>query len=55
MQRHRPKLTLLLRLPAAPLDNICERALRKAMARENPFDYLVALQRHHVGGRRQPG
>ena len=73
-----PALTLFLRMPGAPLDNnICERALKKAILhRKNalfyktlngahvgdifmslihtaelnhagPFEYLVALQRHH--------
>lgn len=78
MRKHWSQLTLFLRVPAAPLDNnICERALKKAILhRKNalfyktlngahvgdtfmslihtaelnnigPFDYLVALQRHH--------
>jgi transposase len=78
MQKHWPELTLFLRRPGAPLDNnICERALKKAILhRKNalfyktlagahvgdvfmsfihtaelnhvePFDYLVALLRHH--------
>ena len=78
MRKHWPKLTLFLRVPGAPLDNnICERALKKAILhRKNalfykslhgahvgdvfmslihtaelngvaPFEYLVALQRHH--------
>ncbi len=77
MQKHWDALTLFLRVPGAPLDNnICERALKKAILhRKNslfyktlngahvgdtfmslihtaelygadPFDYLVALQRH---------
>ena len=77
MLKHWSKLTLFLRVAGAPLDNnICERALKKAilhrknalffktlngahvgdvfmslihtaeLAGENPFDYLVALQRH---------
>jgi transposase len=76
--KHWSKLTLFLRVPGAPLDNnICERAMKKAILhRKNslfyktlngahvgdvfmslihtaemngsgPFDYLVALQRHH--------
>jgi transposase len=78
MRNHWAKLTLFLRVAGAPLDNnICERALKKAILhRKNalfyktlngahvgdvfmslihtaelngadPFDYLVALQRHH--------
>jgi hypothetical protein len=78
MLKHWPALTLFLREPGAPLDNnICERALKKAILhRKNalfyktlngahvgdvfmslihsaelngvkPFDYLVALLRHH--------
>ena len=78
MRKHWPQLTLFLRVPGAPLDNnVCERALKKAILhRKNalfyktlngahvgdtfmslihtaelngvaPFDYLVALQRHH--------
>lgn len=78
MRKHWPKLTLFLRMPGAVLDNnICERALKKAILHRNnalfyktqngadvgdifmsliytaelnaesPFDYLVALQRHH--------
>ena len=78
MLKHWTPLTLFLRVPGAPLDNnICERALKKAILhRKNalfyrtlagahvgdvfmslihtaelndiaPFDYLVALQRHH--------
>ncbi len=78
MQKHWSALTLFLRKPGAPLDNnICERALKKAILhRKNalfyktlngahvgdvfmsiihtaelnhvePFDYLVALLRHH--------
>ena len=78
MQKHWTRLTLFLRKPGAPLDNnICERALKKAILhRKNalfyktlngahvgdvfmsfihtaelncvePFDYLVALLRHH--------
>jgi transposase len=77
MLKHWSKLTLFLRVAGAPLDNnICERALKKAILHrknalfyktlngahvgdvfmslihtaelggENPFDYLVALQRH---------
>jgi len=77
MQKHWEKLTLFLRVPGAPLDNnICERALKKAilhrknslffktingahvgdifmtlihtaeMEKIDPFQYLVALQRH---------
>lgn len=76
--KHWSKLTLFLRVADAPLDNnVCERALKKAilhrknalffktlngahvgdvfmslihtaeLAGENPFDYLVALQRNH--------
>jgi transposase len=75
--KHWLKLTLFLRVAGAPLDNnICERALKKAILhrknalffktqngahvgdvfmslihtaelnRQNPFDYLVAVQRH---------
>ena len=78
MRKHWSRLTLFLRVAGAPLDNnICERALKKAIChRKNslfyktlngahvgdrfmslihtaelngadPFDYLVALQRHH--------
>jgi transposase len=78
MHKHWSRLTLFLRVAGAPLDNnICERALKKAIChRKNslfyktlngahvgdafmslihtaelndvePFDYLVALQRHH--------
>jgi hypothetical protein len=78
MLKHWTPLTLFLRVPGAPLDNnVCERALKKAILhRKNalfyrtlagahvgdvfmsllhtaelndiaPFDYLVALQRHH--------
>jgi len=78
MLKHWAKLTLFLRVPGAPLDNnVCERALKKAILhRKNalfykslagahvgdvfmslihtaelngiaPFEYLVALQRHH--------
>ena len=78
MLKHWAPLTLFLRVPGAPLDNnLCERALKKAILhRKNalfyrtlagahvgdvfmslihtaelndiaPFDYLVALQRHH--------
>ncbi|MBI5383763.1 MAG: IS66 family transposase [Verrucomicrobia bacterium] len=78
MVKHWSELTLFLREPGAPLDNnICERALKKAICHRknslfyktqngahvgdmfmsfihtaelndvNPFDYLVALQRHH--------
>ncbi len=78
MRKHWVQLTLFLRQPGAALDNnICERALKKAilhrknalfyktlngahvgdifmslihsaeMNGENPFEYLVALQKHH--------
>ena len=78
MRKHWPRLTLFLRVAGAPLDNnICERALKKAILHrknsyffktqngahvgdvfmslihtaelngQNPFDYLVALQRNH--------
>jgi hypothetical protein len=78
MRKHWTALTLFLRVAGAPLDNnLCERALKKAILhRKNalfyktlngahvgdvfmslihtaelngvePFDYLVALQRHH--------
>jgi transposase len=78
MQRHWDKLTLFLRVPAAPLDNnIVERGLKRAilhrknslfykttngalvgdtfmslvhsaeLCNADPFDYLVALQKHH--------
>jgi transposase len=77
MLKHWSKLTVFLRVAGAPLDNnVCERALKKAILHrknalfyktlngahvgdvfmslihtaelggENPFDYLVALQRH---------
>jgi len=86
MQKHWDKLTLFLRVAAAPLDNnICERALKKAILhRKNayfyktengarvgdmfmtfihtselngvdPFDYLVALQRHAEEVAKNPG
>lgn len=86
MQTHWERLTLFLRVAGAPLDNnICERALKKAILhRKNayffktehgahvgdvfmslihtcelegvdPFDYLVALQRHHESVKQNPG
>jgi transposase len=86
MQKHWARLTLFLRVPGAPLDNnICERALKKAIChRKNslfyktlngahvgdafmslihtaelsevdPFDYLVAVQRHHDEVAERPG
>jgi len=86
MKKHWARLTLFLRVPGAPLDNnICERALKKAIChRKNslfyktlngahvgdvfmslihtaelgdvdPFDYLVAVQRHHEEGADRPG
>lgn len=86
MRKHWAKLTLFLRVPGAPLDNnICERALKRAilhrknslfyktlngahvgdvfmslihsaeLAGENPFDYLVSLQRHHEEVVADPG
>jgi len=85
-RNHWAKLTLFLRVAGAPLDNnICERALKKAILhRKNalfyktlngahvgdvfmslihtaelnsadPFDYLVALQRHHEDVATNPG
>lgn len=86
MQKHWERLTLFLRVPGAPLDNnICERALKKAIChRKNslfyktlngahvgdvfmslihsaelsdvdPFEYLVAVQRHHQEVAECPG
>jgi hypothetical protein len=85
MCRHWNELTLFLRVAGAPLDNnICERALKKAILHRknsyffktlngalvgdrfmslihtcelnqvNPFDYLVALQRHHKAVAERP-
>lgn len=85
MQKHWEKLTLFLREPGSPLDNnICERALKRAilhrknalfyktingahvgdvfmsliytaeLSRVNPFDYLVALQRHRKAVEESP-
>jgi hypothetical protein len=85
MRRHWKELTLFLRVAGAPLDNnICERALKKAILhrknsyfyktlngaqvgdrfmslihtcelnRVNPFDYLLALQKHRKAVARRP-
>jgi len=85
MQKHWSRLTLFLRKAGVPLDNnICERALKKAILhRKNalfyktlngahvgdvfmslihtselndikPFDYLVALLRHHKQVKKTP-
>jgi hypothetical protein len=85
VRNHWTKLTVFLRVAGAPLDNnICERALKKAILhRKNalfyktlngahvgdvfmslihsaelngadPFDYLVALQRHHEDVAKNP-
>jgi len=78
MRNHWVKLTLVLRVAGAPIgNNVCERALKKAILRRknalfyktlngahvgdvfmslihtaelnaiDPFEYMVALQRHH--------
>jgi hypothetical protein len=50
MQKHWEKLTLFLRVPGAPLDNnLCERALKKAILhRKNAYFYRT-LYGAHVG------
>lgn len=48
MQKHWEKLTLFLRVPGAPLDNnICERALKKAILhRKNAYFYRTLFGAH---------
>jgi len=52
MQAHWLKLTLFLREPGAPLDNdICERALKKAILHRNYADARIMQSRHSECGR----
>jgi len=50
MQKHWSKLTLFLRQPGAPLDNnICERALKKAILHRKNALFYKTLNGAHVG------
>ena len=50
MQKHWSKLTLFLRVPGAPLDNnICERALKKAILHRKNALFYKTLNGAHVG------
>jgi transposase len=50
MQKHWAKLTLFLRVPGAPLDNnICERALKKAILHRKNALFYKTLNGAHVG------
>lgn len=50
MQKHWSKLTLFLRVPGAPLDNnICERALKKAILHRKNALFYKTLHGAHVG------
>ena len=50
MRKHWSKLTLFLRVPAAPLDNnICERALKKAILHRKNALFYKTLHGAHVG------
>jgi hypothetical protein len=50
MLKHWVKLTLLLRVPGAPLDNnICERALKKAILHRKNALFYKTLNGAHVG------
>ena len=50
MQKHWTKLTLFLRVPGAPLDNnVCERALKKAILHRKNALFYKTLNGAHVG------
>ncbi len=50
MQKHWDKLTLFLRQPGAPLDNnVCERALKKAILHRKASLFYKTLNGAHVG------
>jgi len=50
MLKHREKLTLFLRVPDAPLDNnICERALKKAILHRKNALFFKTTNGAHVG------
>ncbi len=50
MLKHWEKLTLFLRVPGAPLDNnICERALKKAILHRKNAMFYKTINGAHVG------
>jgi hypothetical protein len=46
MRKHWERLTLFLREPGAPLDNnVCERALKRAILHRNYYKFAIMLSR----------